>query len=89
MGRADEEGEANNANAIGNVCTFYIVCHKNKNACEVYLQKTTRYKILFCVQCFIVGNNVDFLGPHCRSDRQHFKLVCTLMIHVLDILMTW
>jgi hypothetical protein len=52
----------------GETCLFESVCDNHKSACKSYSLKTKYYEDYFTCSEFTVGNDVGYLGPHCRSD---------------------
>jgi hypothetical protein len=57
----------NNANNGGG-CQFYAVCENYKSACSSYGDLGFDLQNYFQCAEFNIGDNVGYLGPHCKSD---------------------
>jgi hypothetical protein len=66
----EDAGDDDYAEAASNgyVCEYYDVCENYKDACKDYVVNATDMSAYFECSEFNVGNNVGYLGPHCRSD---------------------
>jgi hypothetical protein len=51
-----------------NCANYYGVCDEFRTACKDYSQYATNMEAYFECAEFAVGDNVGYLGPHCRSD---------------------
>jgi hypothetical protein len=51
-----------------NACEYYDVCENYRTACKDYAQQADDMQDFFECGQFNVGNNVAYMGPHCRSD---------------------
>ena len=64
----DDAYNANNGDDQANACEYYDVCENYRTACKDYAQQADDMQDFFECGEFNVGNNVAYMGPHCRSD---------------------
>ena len=58
-----------NANEVNDECAnYYDACDDFRTACKDYSQYANNMEAYFECSEFKVGNEVGYLGPHCRSD---------------------
>lgn len=59
----------NNNNNQGDICAnIGDACESYRTACKDYSQFATDMEAFFECGAFNIGNNVAYVGPHCRSD---------------------
>jgi hypothetical protein len=64
----DDAAAAENNNQNDDCANYYDVCDDFRTACIDYSQYATNMEAYFQCAAFQVGDNVGYLGPHCRSD---------------------
>jgi hypothetical protein len=63
----------NNANQNGG-CEYYAVCENYESACDDYSYVANDLEQYFGCAEFYIGDNVGYLGPHCKSDGKTIAL---------------